>query len=186
MVYSSFYIQANIDRLDSDLLAQWIQIEKSERYCCTEMDLWLIDCYFQQSGKDSEAFAKYTDLTQGLDIPRKKVTQSCWDAIVDIHNPLIGARKVNLDDIETIEVLEIPLYAPKGLSDELEEKIIQTFLEHAQANSEKANELIAQDTINRIEIFETTELPVHMWNPESGDYKVLWEKTFEFEAENQD
>ncbi len=37
--------------------------------------------------------------------------------------------------------------------------------------------------IYKLVIFETTEPPGHMWAPEVGDYKVLWENIFEFAAE---
>jgi hypothetical protein len=38
--------------------------------------------------------------------------------------------------------------------------------------------------IYKIRIFETSEPVGHMWSPASGDYKVLWEKTFEFKADD--
>ncbi len=136
VIYSSLYILFNIDRADPKLLVEWLLTERDERYHCIDMDVWLVDCYFRRSGEGSEAATKHADLTQGADISGRKVIESRWDAIWDIHDPLLKAQGVDLRDIETIEVLEIPPELPSTISREAKEEIIQSFLEHAEEISQ--------------------------------------------------
>lgn len=130
--YSASYILANIGRVNTQLLAEWIQKEKPWRYRCVDMDIWLIDRYFAQlSSEDSIHAGKHAVLKQGTDISGSRVSMSKWNAIWDIHEPLLAARRVNLSDIQTIEVLEIPMQLP--IKDEqLKQRMIENFLDHCK------------------------------------------------------
>jgi hypothetical protein len=131
-VYSSFYILANIGTLDANTLAKWIEVDKPWQYSCLDMDVWLVDAYFRQGRVSPDAAASYRALTAQTQIGGQTVKQSSWNALWDIHHPLLTAQKVNLAEMPTIEVLQIPQELPTIISQELKEQIIQEFLEHAR------------------------------------------------------
>jgi len=129
VIYSSFYILANIGRLDAELLAGWIQKEKHPQYVCTDMDVFLVDCYYKQVPDSSEAATKHAALTEGFNISGEKVKQSAWNALWDVHHPLLAAKKVNLSDVKTIEVIKIPpVRLPEALDEKMKDQIIKNFL----------------------------------------------------------
>ena len=128
VVYSSFYILANIGRLDGQLLAEWIQKEKHPQYVCTDMDVFLVDCYYKQVPDSSEAVKKHAALTEGFNISGEKVRQSAWNALWDVHHPLLAAKKVNLSDIKTIEVIKIPVRLPEALDAKTKDETIKNFM----------------------------------------------------------
>jgi len=128
VVYSSFYILANIGRLDGQLLAEWIQKEKHPQYVCTDMDVFLVDCYYKQVPDSSEAVKKHAALTEGFNISGEKVRQSAWNALWDVHHFLLAAKKVNLSDIKTIEVIKIPVRLPEALDAKTKDEIIKNFM----------------------------------------------------------
>jgi hypothetical protein len=110
VIYASFYILANLNQIDSpQLLAEWIQKEKFLRTDCKRLNVFLVDCYFKQPQVTGTSAAKqYTEITQGYKLSGDKVKQSSWKAAWDIHDFLLAARKVDVSDLPTIEVLEIP------------------------------------------------------------------------------
>lgn len=100
VIYSSFYILANVGRDDPKLLGEWIQKDKHPQYLCTDMDVFLVDCYFNQVRDSSEAAKKHAALTDGFNISGERVRQSAWNALWDVHHPLLAAKKVNLSDMK--------------------------------------------------------------------------------------
>jgi len=131
VVYSSFYVLANIDRLKApQLLADWIQKKKPRRINCPDMDAWLIDCYFNLSNTDDSVFAgKHRELTKDEQLSGAHRKMSRWNALWDIHHFLLAARNVDVSDIQTIKVLDIPQRLP--VEDLVVEQIISNFLEYA-------------------------------------------------------
>jgi len=128
VAYSALYILANIGRLDGQLLAEWIQKEKHPQHVCTDMDVFLVDCYYKQVPDSSEAAKKHAALTEGFNISGEKVRQSAWNALWDVHHFLLAAKKVNLSDIKTIEVIKIPVSLPEGLDEKTKDQIINNLL----------------------------------------------------------
>jgi hypothetical protein len=128
VAYSALYILANIGRLDGQLLAEWIQKEKHPQHVCTDMDVFLVDCYYKQVPDSSEAAKKHAALTEGFNISGEKVRQSAWNALWDVHHFLLAAKKVNLSDIKTIEVIKIPVRLAEGLDEKTKDQIINNFL----------------------------------------------------------
>jgi hypothetical protein len=128
VVYSSFYILANIGQQDPKLLAEWIQKEKHPQYVCRDMDVFLVDCYYKQVPDSSGAAKKHAGLMEGFNISGEKVRESAWNALWDVHHPLLAAKKVNLSDIKTIEVIKIPVSLPEGLDEKTKDQIIKNFL----------------------------------------------------------
>ena len=131
VIYSAFYILANINKQEPKLLTEWIEKKQHPQYHCTDMMVWLIDCHFRENASEASVHAsRHAELTQGNNISGSRVPRSVWNAGWDIHNPLLKARQVNTSDIQTIEVLAIPQAIP--IEDELKAEIIQNFL--AQRN----------------------------------------------------
>lgn len=131
--YMSLYILANIGQLNRPLLADWLRKEKTWRYRCTGMEVWLVDYYFTQGGgKATEAAKRHAALTKGVEICGPNVRQSRWNAPWDVHEPLLGAADVNVRDIQTIEVLAIPPRLPDGIDKQAQEQIVQNFLDFAE------------------------------------------------------
>jgi len=135
VVYSSFYILANIGELNNPaLLSAWIRKRKAPTFESPDMDAWLIDCYFNASAADTSPICqKHRQITKGQLLSGSRVKMSKWDALWDIHHPLIAARDVDVADIETIDVLEIPLSLPvEGRS---VDQIISNFLVYCEQRS---------------------------------------------------
>jgi hypothetical protein len=132
VAYMSLYILADIGGLDADLLAEWIRKEKPELYDCTDMDLWLVDAYFNQGSVPSDAAQKHAALRNALNIAGKKTVQSKWNAIWDIHDQLFKAANIHPDDIETIETLVIPPELPPALDQNAKSQIFENFFEYAK------------------------------------------------------
>ena len=130
VAYMSFYILANIERLDGDLLGRWLALDKPWRLTCLDMDVWCVDAYFQGQGQDTAAAQRHAALTEGVTIATEKTRESRWTAIADVHDFLLAARHVNVADIPTIEVLRIPDDLPKSFSKQTRQQVIQNFLEH--------------------------------------------------------
>jgi hypothetical protein len=132
--YMAFYILANIGELKSpDLLVEWIEKEKSNRWRCLEMEVWMVDYYFTQGGgRATEAAERHAALTKGVEICGPKVRQSRWNAPWDVHEPLLGAADVDVRDIQTIEVLAIPPRLPDRIDKQTQEQIVQNFLDYAE------------------------------------------------------
>jgi hypothetical protein len=136
VVYMDFYTLASIGQLGPpQLLAEWFQKEKPWAYQETNFDVWLIDCYFKQvapqAPPDEAGFAaKHTGLIGEAKISGSRIVESRWNASWDIHDWMLGAKNVNLSDIETIDVLEIPQSIP--LDDDVKKQIIENFREYAK------------------------------------------------------
>lgn len=118
IINASFYILINIDRFDNPkLLSEWIETKKIADFDSLEMEIWLIDTYFRMADdEDSRYYENHKLLTKDMKIPDPtQKTMSAWDAPWDIHDFMLAAASVDVSDIETIDVLEIP---PKiGLTD---------------------------------------------------------------------
>jgi hypothetical protein len=136
VVYFDFYTLANIGQLGPPrLLGEWIEKEKPWAYQATDLDVWLIDCYFKQTAsqaapEQSVFAAKHAALVGDAKISGSRVVESRWNAPWDIHDWMLGAKNVNLSDIETIDVLEIPQSIP--LDDDVKKQIIENFREYAR------------------------------------------------------
>jgi hypothetical protein len=92
------------------------------------MDVFLVDCYYKQVPDSSGAAKKHAGLMEGFNISGEKVRESAWNALWDVHHPLLAAKKVNLSDIKTIEVIKIPVSLPEGLDEKTKDQIIKNFL----------------------------------------------------------
>jgi hypothetical protein len=125
-----FYIMANLDRIDPQLLAGWIQTTKGlDRRCrCDDMNLWLVDRYFHQPGVTGDAAKQHRELAGDIQISGKRVRQSRWNAPWDIHDPLLAMAGANPKDIQTIEVLEIPCSPPPELDSKTKQQMLANFL----------------------------------------------------------
>ncbi len=137
VVYSSFYVMADMAQLDPVLLGEWINKKKPRLYRSVEMDVWLVDCYFRQIGKASPAAARHAALTEGLAISGGVAVQSRWNAPWDRHHFLLRAGQVHTGDLETIEMLEIPMRLPDDLDEQKKEAILENFLKHAESLAER-------------------------------------------------
>jgi hypothetical protein len=132
VAYCALYILTNIGRPSPKIMAQWIAKAKHHQYRCVDMDVWLIDAYFDQApAEGATAKAKHLALINDVNIAGGTVKQSAWDALWDVHDPLLRAKKVDLTDIKTIEVLQVPVALPEALATEVKGQIIANFLEHA-------------------------------------------------------
>jgi hypothetical protein len=135
VAYMSLYILANIGQLDTALLAEWVRKEKPQLYHCPDMDLWLIDAYFNQDAVASAAAEKHAALTKGLNITGRKTLQSKWDQPWDIHDQMFRMAKINPRDIKTIETLRIPPDLPPKLDQDTKSRILQNFLDFAESSN---------------------------------------------------
>jgi|GEM_PF-5754347 len=130
--YSSFYILASIGKLNNaKALDSWISVSESSAYSCEDLNLWLIDAYARtQKLSSPEYFQSHHQITSDKFKP-KTVVRSKWNAPVDIHNPFAAAMNIDLKDIPTIEVLEIP--SQIDLTSSEKNAIIQAFRHHVQS-----------------------------------------------------
>jgi hypothetical protein len=99
-----------------------------------DFDVFLVDCYFAQEGaKGTAAARRHGELMGGLVLHDKTEKRSRWNAPWDIHDFLLGALNVNVEDIPTVDVLAIPREV--AISPEAKDAVIENFLRHAKSIS---------------------------------------------------
>ena len=131
--YCTLYVLADIDQLrPAELLARWVDRDRQSLVMLPgDMDIWLIDQYFKQSGvAGAAAAARHADLTADLALDGGRVARSRWNAPWSIHDNMVVARGVDVSDIPTIEVLDIP-NKRLGLDEGHRMQIMYNFLEHS-------------------------------------------------------
>ncbi|MHC4714433.1 MAG: hypothetical protein ACYTAN_14375 [Planctomycetota bacterium] len=169
--YMALYTLANIERLGPpEALADFIEKKKPFGYRCADLDVWLIDCYFKQEGTDAGEYAgRHEALTGGAEVSGSRIAQSKWNALWDVHEPLLAARQVDVSDIQTIEILEIPW--SMDLDEEVKEKIVQNFLDYCNQRRPSG------EGVPRLED------AVSLWQQAARDYvEFLRKRTFEESA----
>jgi hypothetical protein len=128
-IYSSFYVLANLDMLPSDLLSEWIGMERGWRHHCDDLDVWLVDRYYRQT-PSSAGGPEHIALLDGKAIPARTIRESKWNAPYSVNDWMLAAVDVDVRDIPTIEVLRVPSSIDE-LTKEQRRRILQNFLEHA-------------------------------------------------------
>ena len=94
---------------------------------CKAMDVWLIDRYFQSpKAAGTPTAARHREIAGLEHMTGTKQRQSRWNAGWSIHDPMLKRGEVDTSDIETIEVLKIPLYLP--IDEPTCDKLIESFL----------------------------------------------------------
>ncbi len=129
ITYMSFYVLANLGRLDPQLLAEWINKQDEPRWRCDDMNIWLVDSYFRSSGGTSPASERHFTLVGGEAIAEGKALQSRWNTPWDVHHSLLGARDVEVSEFPMIEVLEIPMSLPESLDSQVKKNILSNFVQ---------------------------------------------------------
>jgi hypothetical protein len=129
--YAAFYALANIGELDSPcLLAKWIELRHPPMTNAKDMHIWLIHQYFQQAGARHSAEAiKHDALTSNMSLSSGSCTRSRWNALWDVDDPLLKAKKIDVSGIATINVLAIPQELDGN--DTTKDAVIANFLAHA-------------------------------------------------------
>ncbi len=136
LLYGAFYALANIGKWDCpELLGQWrtIQADASPMYDTRDIDVWLIDQYFQQGGApESPEAIKHAELVGDVKISAGTTRRSRWNSPWDTQHMLLLAAKADVSEIPTIEVLDIPRAI--NLDEPTKSAIIQNFLEHTRSD----------------------------------------------------
>jgi len=113
-IAGAFFALANIGRLDNPgLLDRWLVAQKPEGYRTWEMETWLIDCYFRSPKRRSNSHAaSHVIMTKDRALVGPKRLFSTWNQPWDVNDPMLIATRVNTKDIQTIEVLSVPMEYP--------------------------------------------------------------------------
>ena len=112
VIYSSFYILANIDAMNNDTekaLRSWIALEKPPNTNAKEMDVWLIDQHLNSAyAKGTKAQIEYHSIIGRNHIENVFITESKWNAIWSINDPMLKRGNIDTSTLKTIEVLSVP------------------------------------------------------------------------------
>jgi len=131
VVYSSLYVLANIDRLDPVLMDDWFREPRRRSYDCKDMNIWLIDRYYQQAdARATEHGRQHAALTRGLTISGARDKRSQWNALWEHDHFLLRARNVDVSDLQTIEVLDIP--RELSIPSQTKDQVLANFMRDAE------------------------------------------------------
>jgi hypothetical protein len=125
VMYASLYVLANIDRLgdSGQLLGDWLARKKPDKCECKPMDAWLVDQYFRTAG--GPGAERHRDITKQAQIAGRSKKAAAWNAPWSLEDPMILATGVNMADVKTLDVLDLPPQLP--LDEEATDQVLSNF-----------------------------------------------------------
>jgi hypothetical protein len=108
-IHACFYVLANIGALHeaNKELKAFIQADLGT-FKCDDLNVWFVELYYAEISSPNAAGYETHRKIISKPMARNLVNRSRWNSVIDIHDTLAGAAKVNMAGVETIEVLEIP------------------------------------------------------------------------------
>lgn len=138
-MYGAFYVIANLGRLNDDAkpaLAAFLKLPLTNSYDCLDLKVWLIDAFYHQARLEKSAFGeRHRELVGNTDLFGPKVLRSRWNAPWYRDHLLLTAAEVDVSDLSTIEVYELP--HKLTMKNPQKREIIDNFVKYASGQADK-------------------------------------------------